>query len=195
MVSKKEKILQAARELFVEKGFTGTSISEIVSKSEVTHSLVFHHFKSKENLWQIVKNLIVDEGKEIVNNFPSLNQPLASFLNELIYFAIDFYGKNPDVVRMLTWQRLSDNKENNKGIADLDRWLSATEHFKKTGEISKDCPSEFIITLTLSVVTSLALDPNSLLDTADTKEKYIQFVVNSLTSLYADKEKNLKAVS
>lgn len=49
-MSRKEKILKAATELFARKGFNGTAASEIAQRAGVAHGTVFHHFKSKENL-------------------------------------------------------------------------------------------------------------------------------------------------
>ncbi len=49
-MTRKDCILRAARELFAEQGFDGTSTSEIAEKAGVAHGTVFHHFKTKENL-------------------------------------------------------------------------------------------------------------------------------------------------
>jgi len=49
-MTRKEAITQAARELFAEKGFDGTSTAEIAERAGVANGTVFHHFKTKENL-------------------------------------------------------------------------------------------------------------------------------------------------
>ncbi|MHC4823722.1 MAG: TetR/AcrR family transcriptional regulator [Planctomycetota bacterium] len=46
----KERILQAAKELFAEKGFPGTSMREITSRAEVNLAAINYHFGSKEGL-------------------------------------------------------------------------------------------------------------------------------------------------
>ena len=43
-------ILEAAEELFLEKGFDGASLSEIARKAGVNQSLIAHHFGSKAGL-------------------------------------------------------------------------------------------------------------------------------------------------
>lgn len=43
-------ILEAAREVFTERGYTGGSIREIAKRAGVTHGLVIRHFGSKEQL-------------------------------------------------------------------------------------------------------------------------------------------------
>jgi AcrR family transcriptional regulator len=44
-------ILDAARELFTEKGFAATSIAAIAGKAGVTDGAIFHHFKSKRDIF------------------------------------------------------------------------------------------------------------------------------------------------
>ncbi len=49
-MSKKEKILTAATELFARQGFNKTATSEIAQKAGVAQGTVFHHYQNKENL-------------------------------------------------------------------------------------------------------------------------------------------------
>ncbi len=52
MIDKKEKILQAALQLFSEDGFAKTSTSRIAKEAHVSEGLIFRHFKNKEGLLQ-----------------------------------------------------------------------------------------------------------------------------------------------
>lgn len=47
-ISNKQRILRAAYLLFLQKGYTNTSLSDIASESGVSKSLVQKHFKKKE---------------------------------------------------------------------------------------------------------------------------------------------------
>ena len=60
MTDKKEKILQAALELFAEEGFKPTSTSKVAKKACVSEGLIFRHFGNKEGLLQA----ILEEGEE-----------------------------------------------------------------------------------------------------------------------------------
>lgn len=46
----KEKIMQAAWELFYEQGYEETTISQIIEKSGTSRSAFYHHFHGKEEL-------------------------------------------------------------------------------------------------------------------------------------------------
>jgi AcrR family transcriptional regulator len=48
---RKQSIIKAARPLFAEKGFHGTSIREIAQAAEVSEALIYKHFPSKEALY------------------------------------------------------------------------------------------------------------------------------------------------
>lgn len=50
LTKKQIAILEAATELFAEKGYAGTSTSEIANKAEVAEGTIFKHFKSKKGL-------------------------------------------------------------------------------------------------------------------------------------------------
>jgi AcrR family transcriptional regulator len=178
-----EKILKAARSLFMERGFSGTSMGQIALKAGVNHSLLFHHFKNKQNLWQEVKQAIFEEGKSIYSHLPSLDQSLEPFLKELITRSILFYKNNPDIVRMINWQRLDSNKEQTAGLTLLKEsknWLDACVHFQQTGEIDQGLKPEFIITLVLAIVGSIAMDPNTFIQDPENNKLYIEFCAQRL---------------
>lgn len=48
------EIIQTAKQLFSEKGYEATQISDITEKMGVAHGLVYHYFKSKSALFDAV---------------------------------------------------------------------------------------------------------------------------------------------
>lgn len=51
---RKEQILEASLEEFSQKGFSGTKISDIVKRAEISQGLLYHYYKSKEELYLAV---------------------------------------------------------------------------------------------------------------------------------------------
>lgn len=47
----REKLLQSAKELFVEKGFAHTTLAEITQRAGLTRGAAYWHFKSKDDLY------------------------------------------------------------------------------------------------------------------------------------------------
>lgn len=48
---RREQILSAALKVFATRGFAATKISDIIAKGGMSHGLVYHYFKSKEEIF------------------------------------------------------------------------------------------------------------------------------------------------
>ncbi|RHW32391.1 TetR/AcrR family transcriptional regulator [Lysinibacillus yapensis] len=53
---RRNEILDAAEELFVQKGFDGTSTNEILEKVGIARGTLYYHFKSKEDIMDALIN-------------------------------------------------------------------------------------------------------------------------------------------
>lgn len=176
--STKDKILIAARKLFVTHGFAGTSIGNIAKLAAVNHSLVFHHFKNKEQLWVAVKQSIVAEANQQVSTLPDTALSFNEFLNVLFIANIRFYRDNPDIIRMIGWQRLEANTSQSIGVtnsSDMQRWMQAISHYQSVGDIQSRFKPEWVVTLILSIISSAALDPNVFINDKNALEGYLDF--------------------
>ncbi len=71
-MSKKEIIIKAATRLFSEKGFKETSVSELSKLTGAAEGTIFHHFKTKEDIFlsilENVKEGIIEEFEQYVRN-------------------------------------------------------------------------------------------------------------------------------
>ena len=54
-------LVAAARELFADRGFAGAAREDIVERAGVTRGAMYHHFSSKEDLFQAVYEIIEEE--------------------------------------------------------------------------------------------------------------------------------------
>ena len=61
MKSKKEIIIETATSLFAEQGFEKTSVATICQTANVSKGLVYHHFKSKEEILIAVYELATEK--------------------------------------------------------------------------------------------------------------------------------------
>jgi AcrR family transcriptional regulator len=59
--STRERLLRAARGLFGERGYDGTSIGAVLDASGVARGALYHHFPSKEALFDAVLDQVVAE--------------------------------------------------------------------------------------------------------------------------------------
>jgi len=182
----KNKILAAARELFVAHGYAGTSVGKIAKLAEVNHSLVFHHFQNKEQLWIAVKENIVAEADLQNKSLPDTSLNFSDFLAAVFEKCTRFYRENPDIIHMINWQRVEQNTNQNIGItnsSDMQNWISAFKHYQAKGDINPAFKPEFIITMTFGIISSSALDPNVFLANKRSQNAYMQFCVDGLVKM------------
>jgi AcrR family transcriptional regulator len=181
--STKEKILTAAKELFVAHGFAGTSMGKVAKLAGVNHSLIFHHFQNKEQLWVAVKHEIVDAVDGEKNSLPEITLPFTDFLKALFIRNMAVYREKPEIVRMLNWQRLERNDSVSIGVTaspEMQAWIRAFQHYQQQGDINPDLRPEFIITMILSIISSAALDPNVFIQSEEDQHAYLEFCIESL---------------
>ena len=179
----KEKILAAAQQLFVEHGFAGTSMGKIAKLAGVNHSLLFHHFGNKQNLWLAVKQTISQDTHQQSKTLPDTHLAFDEFLRQLITRGIQFYRDHPEIMRMINWQRLEYQTDEKIGLtqsAEVNNWLNAFKQYQKKKIISSKLKVEFIITMILSIISSAALDQNIFIENKNNQKNYIDFCVNAL---------------
>jgi AcrR family transcriptional regulator len=66
--TRRKEFIEVARELFMEKGFEQTSISDITSKMGMSHGSFFYYFKSKNDVMKAVICDILNYWKEFMDN-------------------------------------------------------------------------------------------------------------------------------
>ncbi len=179
-VSTKDKILAAARSLFVEHGFAGTSMGNIAKLAGVTHSLLFHHFGNKEKLWGEVKQSIVSEASPESTMIPSTDLPFKAFLQEAFNNNIHFLENNPDIIRMINWQRLESKTQETIRVGltkDGEQWLAAFQHYQSTGEINTKYKIEYVLKFFFSLAVAASLEGQAFIKNAHEFKDYIDFCV------------------
>jgi len=98
----KDKLIQAALELFVRQGYHGTSINDITQKVGVTKAAFYSHFDSKgQLLLRIIseyESRYIDQLIRAVAEYAS--DPIGK-LHRAISFSADFAVKNPELCLFL----------------------------------------------------------------------------------------------
>lgn len=144
------KILEAARELFLLKGFSGTSIGAVAKKAEINQSLIYHYFKSKEDLWRSVKSdtLAASLPPKELNVVPDI-ESVDQLLEHLVQKRYQLYADNPDLVRLLLWQALEEGVPIAGTSASwMEKWLQNIEKLQKEKKLTADySPTEVMLML------------------------------------------------
>lgn len=118
----KDRILDASEDLFSSKGYDATSMEQIAKKAEVTKSLIYYYFESKEKiLEELISKYMVTTMKEKRDVLLS-NQSNTSIIEQSMQKGFDFLFKNKRIMRILITEMLKDNIRNNnlcKMVGDM----------------------------------------------------------------------------
>lgn len=178
-----EKILQAAQDVFMAKGFEGTSINDIANKAEINKSLIYHHFSNKADLWRAVKQHLLE--KHVGQKIFQVDFPMDSFKNFLESFVTlryKFYDDNPEIVRLISWQRLERTQEDISGIPDskFNSIIPQLKEFQQRGEVRADLDPAMVNYLIMRTASMAFMERPEFFDDPNTKEKFLELVIESL---------------
>lgn len=113
--STKDRLLQAAKELFAQKGFHGTSTREITQRAGTNLSSLYFHWQSKENLYIAVHRhlfqLLTELAQEVVNLLEDglhAHRPLAEVVEPLADRVFTFFDTHRELARLNLHRVLDD---------------------------------------------------------------------------------------
>ncbi len=105
----RDEILKAAMQLFANRGFHETSMSEVAREARVSKALIFWHFKTKEDLFVAVLNRLLEP------YFIDFTEEAAAMderaqIEKLVESYLSFVRDNASSVRFFLAQMLHDQK-------------------------------------------------------------------------------------
>lgn len=116
----RERILAAARELFAEHGYAGTSIRMIARSLGITDPAVHYHFPSKQSLWSA---LLVEPD---YGTLPLDRQPLSrEALIDQVLAMFAWWTARPDLGVMLLREQIANDQQSIQFIRSSDETWDA----------------------------------------------------------------------
>jgi TetR/AcrR family transcriptional regulator len=103
----RQRILSAAMDLFVEKGYADVAMRQIAERSGVTKSLIHHHFGSKDALWKATKEAAFELYAGLQRqDLTEAEQSDEDLLRRGVMSYFSFLQNHPEVVRLFAWAHL-----------------------------------------------------------------------------------------
>lgn len=152
-------IFVAARRVFAFKGRAGARIEEIVQFSGLNVRMIYHHFGSKDGLYDEV---IRHSALALHHRLSEVQAQGMPGLRELLNVLCQATQDDPDLARILSWEAVS-GWQTAREVVDEDRQPGALirariEECQKTGDIRKDVDPGLIASLMLANAFSFFLD-------------------------------------
>ncbi len=112
----RQSLVDAAKALFVERGFEGTTIDDIVEAADLAKVTFYYHFKSKEEVALEIKRQCHEEATVYIENMRSTNQSADEMIERLIIDIAEWTEKNWCLLNVFCVQRFSPllNKADNR---------------------------------------------------------------------------------
>jgi AcrR family transcriptional regulator len=109
----RDRILKTAVKIFAEKSYEGSRIDEIAREANVPKSLIYYHFKSKEDILQVLVDNFIKEYMNLIEDTVEENhkekaENLPDRMKNRYY---EFGQKNADLVRVILIDSLKKTKE------------------------------------------------------------------------------------
>ena len=106
-----QKIIEAAQEEFMLKGFAGARTTVIAEKADVTHAMFHYYFRKKEKIFEkIISQKLEMLSSLIKDSIVSENYPLEDKIRRIIDRHIDFIAENPELPGFLVREIFSNNE-------------------------------------------------------------------------------------
>ena len=133
--NKQEIIVDAALEVFRDKGYANTRMADVARRAGVSYGLVYHYFTSKEMLFNVIVEgwwgrlyqMLKDEGVS--------NTGCREKLENIISFFLDTYAEKPNLVSIfVTEVSRSSVYHTAGGLAKFRTFFSLTEEIMEEGQ-------------------------------------------------------------
>ena len=91
-----QKIIDTAREIFIEKGFTDTSMSEIAAKVGMNRPGIHYYFRTKDRMFQAVfGNIVLSFIPQIKDIIQNKEKPISQRIREIVDAYYRVFKENP----------------------------------------------------------------------------------------------------
>jgi len=148
MKETRTSILQKSLILFLEKGYHGTSISDIQDRLDIGRATLYHHFTNKEDLFfALIDELFLSMGNEVqlettsemtiqdlVNHLRKKLFDEAEWLKNNTIGLIDFYILSAEALRLRADYYEVSDKLHEKAVAI---WSQAIRNSIRKGEVKE----------------------------------------------------------
>jgi len=99
-----KKIINAATELFLEKGKDGARMQEIADRAGINKALLHYYFRSKTKLHEVVfSNELKTFFNGVLGTFKE-NEDFQTFVKSVVHHYIDNISKHPKLTQFILWE-------------------------------------------------------------------------------------------
>ncbi|WP_175989951.1 TetR/AcrR family transcriptional regulator [Bacillus sp. Marseille-Q1617] len=164
---KQKKIVEAAIEMFAEKGYASTSTSQIAKKAGVAEGTIFRHYKTKKDLLlsivsptmaKLIAPFVIRDINKVLD---AKYERYEDFLKAMILNRQEFLKDNMTVFKILIQEipfhsELKEQFKEHIAQKIFDKFTALVDHYKEKGQII-DLPSPAVVRFSATSIFGLLL--------------------------------------
>lgn len=183
-MTKKEIVIEKARELFTKYGYKKVSMDEIAKESGVTKKTIYAYFKDKDSMFQYFVLEDLEKMKQILEKKRDSHICFIDFVSSYLYEML-IYRKNSLLISTIAKDKLMDNDGKQEGFLKLydDGIIKYIEEKIKQeiedGNIKK-CNAHFVAFILYKVYIAVMFEYDEELDEKQVTEEVTAILKDGL---------------
>jgi len=125
------KVILASRKLFVEKGYCGVSIPDIVAASGVSTGAIYSHFKDKETLAKRIHAYTVDEFSDLLQARLTGSESVQEVLKVFTYLVCELVEEDPIMMKYMLFMQHGGAVAGLSPLCDTDPFRFLQQHLRR----------------------------------------------------------------
>jgi len=130
---KRRLILDAAVRVFARKGYHTSRVGDIAEEAGVAHGLLYHYFRSKEELLETIFRETWRDVLDAVRSVEETDESARERLAGVAKILLRAWRRDPDLVRVLV-REVTRGSHLQRRIAEIDQAFAALERIIARGQ-------------------------------------------------------------
>jgi TetR/AcrR family transcriptional regulator, fatty acid metabolism regulator protein len=130
-------ILDAAVRVFARKGYHTCRVGDIAEEAGVAHGLLYHYFKSKEELLDTIFRDTWTLMLDTIHGVEELGDPARETLRKVAAIVLRSWRDTPDIVRVLV-REVTRSPHLQQEIEEMEHALAALERIIVKGQENRE---------------------------------------------------------
>jgi TetR/AcrR family fatty acid metabolism transcriptional regulator len=129
------QILAAAVKVFAKKGFHASRVGDVAEEAGVAYGLVYHYYKSKEDLLETIFRTTWTEMLARVREVEEAGVPASEAVRQVTALLLRTWRRDPDLVRVLV-REVTRSQHVQQEVEEISHAMQALEDIVRRGQES-----------------------------------------------------------
>ena len=130
---RRRQILAAAVKVFARKGFHASRVGDVAEEAGVAYGLVYHYYKSKEDLLETIFRTTWTEMLARVREVEDAGVPASEAVRQVTALLLRTWRRDPDLVRVLV-REVTRSQHVQQEIEEISHAMQALEDIVRRGQ-------------------------------------------------------------